>query len=33
MPLTRKFKETVMLGAKQDPDFRRKFINEFNMLI
>jgi hypothetical protein len=33
MPLTRKFKETVMLRAKQDPDFRRELINEFNLLI
>jgi len=28
MPLNRKFKETVMLGAKQDPDFRQELIVE-----
>jgi hypothetical protein len=28
MPLTRKFKETVMLRAKQDPDFRQELIVE-----
>jgi hypothetical protein len=28
MPLTRKFRETVMLRAKQDPDFRQELIVE-----
>ena len=28
MPLTREFKETVMLRAKQDPDFRQELIVE-----
>ena len=28
MPLTREFKETVMLRAKQDPDFRKELIVE-----
>jgi hypothetical protein len=28
MPLIREFKETVMLRAKQDPDFRQELIFE-----
>jgi DNA-binding phage protein len=28
MPLTREFKETVMLRAKQDPDFRQELLVE-----
>ena len=28
MPLTKEFKETVMLRAKQDPDFRKELIVE-----
>jgi len=28
MPLTRQFKETVMLRATQDQDFRQKIIGE-----
>jgi hypothetical protein len=28
MPLTREFKETVMLRAKKDPDFRQELIVE-----
>lgn len=31
MPLTKEFKETVMLRAKQDPDFRKELIVEENV--